>query len=245
VAEIQRGGRENILGLIEMLGLPGSDPDVKPHYALHCVGNLTLQRRDEPARREFAETLAGQLQSDRPKHVRSYLCQELQWAGRKEACPALGSLLADDELVDPAAAALLAIRDGAVEQFRAALPSAKGRCRLAIVQSLGVLKDLESAAALRQAAEDPDREVRMAALWGLANMGDAASAELVTKKADGSQGWERIQAHKACLLLAERLAAAGAKDPSRRIYAHLKQTRTEPSEAYIRDAAERGLSALA
>ena len=44
-----------------MLGKPGSPEDVKPHYALHCLANYTLVRRDEEARKELAETLAEAL----------------------------------------------------------------------------------------------------------------------------------------------------------------------------------------
>ena len=93
IAQIHQGGKPYVLGLIEMLDQPGSEKDVKPHYALHCLANCVLQSRDEQARRDFAEVLAGQLGSDRSKYIRGYLCQELQWAGRRDACPALGKLL--------------------------------------------------------------------------------------------------------------------------------------------------------
>ena len=122
-AEIARGGKENVLGLIDMLAEPGSDADVKPHYALHCVANYALRSRDEKARRDFAEVLAGQLAGNRSKYIRGYLCQELQWAGRKEAVPALAALLADEELVDAAAMALVAIQDGAADAFAPRCPA--------------------------------------------------------------------------------------------------------------------------
>jgi hypothetical protein len=43
--------------------------------------------------------------------------------------------------------------------------------------------------------------------------------------------------------LAERLLAAGKKAESQKIYAHLQKTRSDPSERYIRDAAEKALAA--
>ena len=46
----------------------------------------------------------------------------------------------------------------------------------------------------------------------------------------------------ACLLLAENLLAAGSRKEAVRIYTHLRDTRTEPAEAYVRDAAARGLA---
>lgn len=243
VAEIQQGGKENILGLIEMLVPPGEGDDVKAHYALHCVGVYTCKLDDKKLRREFSDVLASQLGGDRPKAVQAYLCQELQTAGQKEAVPALGKLLTDEELCAPAAMALVAIGVGAAEQFRAALPKTKEKCRLTCLQNLGVLRDVQAADAMKQAVADADADTRIIAAWGLANIGDGSAAELLLAAADKAQGWERIQHTKACLLLAERLLADGRKAESQKIYAHLQKTRSDPSERYIRDAAEKALAA--
>ncbi|MCY2993621.1 MAG: HEAT repeat domain-containing protein [Planctomycetota bacterium] len=243
IAEIQQGGRENILGLIELLVPPGEGDDTKAHYALHCVGNHVLKIKDEKARREFSETLAAQLGGQRPKPVQAYLCQELQWAGRREATEALGKLLTDADLCEPAALALVAIHDGAAEQFRAALPQAKGKCRLNVIQGLGAVRDAQSVDGLKPALGDPDREVRLAAGWGLAQIGDASSVDALLKAADAEPGWERIQATKHCLVLAEKLLAAGKKAEATKIYSRLRDTRQQPSEAYVRQAAEKALAA--
>jgi hypothetical protein len=244
IAGIHSGGRENVLGLIEMLAPPGEKDDAKAHYALHCLANHVLKIKEESARRQFSEALASQLGGARPKPVQAYLCQELQWAGRGEAAAALGKLLCDDELCEPAAMALAAIGDGAAEQFRAALPKARGKCRLNVVQGLGTVGDAPSADGLKQALDDPEREVRLAAGWGLARLGDAGSVDLLLKAAGATAGWERIQATKHCLVLAEKLLAAGNKDQARKIYAHLQQTRTDRSERYVRDAAKKALAGI-
>ncbi len=243
VAEIYKGGRENVLGLVEMLGEPGSEANVKPHYALHCLANHVLIIKDERARKELSETLAAQLSGDLSKYNKAFLCQELGWAGRREATAALGPLLRDEDLADPAAMALVAIRDGAAEPLRAALANAQGRCRLVILHSLAALADEQSVGAMKAALEDPDGEVRLAAGAGLANVGDAGSADLLLKAADVEPGWERIQATKHCLVLAEKLMAAGKRDPARKIYKYLRDTRSDPSEEYVREAAEKALAA--
>jgi len=155
--------------------------------------------------------------------------------------PALGKLLLDEDLVEPATLALTAIQDGAAEQFRAALPKAQGKCRRNILQGLGALSDQESAGALRQALKDADPEIRLVAGWGLARMGDLDSVGLLADAADTASGWERIKATQHCLVLAEKLAAADRKQEASRIYRHLIDTRAEPGEAYIREAATRGL----
>jgi HEAT repeat protein len=242
-AQIQQGGRESLLGVIDLLAAPGEGDDVKARYALRCVGVLVGGLEDRRHREEFTAALASQLGGDRPKPVQAFLCEELQFAGTATAVPALGKLLLDEELCDAAAMALSAIGTGAGEQYRAALPKAKGRCRLVIVQNLGVVRDTASAESLRSALDDSDREVRLAAGWALARMGDAGAVDRLVA-ATASEGWERIQATKHCLLLAEALAAAGKKDLAAKIYGHLKSSRTEAHERYVREAAERGLAAI-
>lgn len=244
IAEIHQGGRENVLGLIDMLVPPGEGEDYKAHYALHCLGNHTLKIKDENARRQFAEALASQLGGDRPKPVQAYLCQELQWGGRGEAVAALGKLLTDEDLVEPATMALVAIRTGAAEQFRAAWPKTQSKCRLNVIHGLAALADPQAAGIFREALKDEDREVRIAAGAGLAAVADAADADALLKAANAPAGWERIQAAKHCLVLAEKLAAAGKQPEASKIYRQLRDSRTEPSEKYIRDAADKALAAV-
>jgi hypothetical protein len=243
VSEINEGGRKSLLALIDMLVEPGRGDDVKPHYALHCLAVRMCKPDEEKSRRVFTKTLAMQLGGDRPKAVQKYLIRQLQVAGDKEVVPALGKMLQDEELYEPAAQAIVAIGDGAAGQLRNALPKAKGKMKLTIIQNLGVLRDAESVDALKKAIGDEDREIRLAAGWALANIGDAGSVDLLLKAADAEGTYERVKATKACLLLAERLLEAGKKEPAEKIYTHLRDTRSGPDEAYIRAATEKGMDA--
>jgi hypothetical protein len=246
VAEIHRGGRKYLIAIIDMLVPPGQGNDVKAHYALHCLALHVCKLDDDRPRRRFARALASQLGGDRPKAVQRYLVQQLQVAGGKEVTGTLGKLLTDKELCEPAAQALVAIGDGAAEQLRDAMPKAGGKCRLTIVQNLGVVRDTRSVPALRQVRlrrSDEDRELRLAAVWGLANIGDSGSVDILLRAADTKDTYERTKATKACLLLAEKLLAAGEKNQAAKIYAHLRDTRNDSAEKYIRDVAERQLTA--
>jgi len=246
IAAIAAGGKESVLGLIALLAEPGSAADAKPHYALHCVVNYPLVANNESLRKEICETLASQLENESllPAN-RAYLCQELQWAGRDEACAGLGKVLLNDDLTDAAATSLIAIGgERAAAQLRAAAPRATGKARLNLIDALAVLSDPESAAIFQQTLADSDREVRLAAAAGLGQLGQADSAESLLKAADVAQGWERTQLTKSCLVLAEKLAAAGNKPAAKRIYERLHTTRTGKSEQHIRDAAQRGLAAI-
>ena len=243
ITEIHKGGRGSIIALIDMLVEPGKGDDVKPRYALGCLAVYVCKVQDKSHRRAFADTLASQLGGDRPKAVQGYIVRLLQVAGGRQVAPALGKLLCDEQLCEYAAQALTAIGDGAAEQFRDALPKATGKCRLTIVQNLGVVRDSKSAGALRKMASDADRDIRLAAAWALANIGDAGSAKILLKAADTQDAYERIKVTQACLVLAEKLLTADKKTEAMKIYTHLRDTRTDETEKYVRDAAERALTA--
>lgn len=110
IADIHNGGRENILGLIDMLVEPGKGDDVKAHYALHCLGLHICNIGDARAKRRYGAALASQIGGDRPKGVQAYLIQELQSFGGREAIEKLTALAGDKDLAQPAAMALEAIR---------------------------------------------------------------------------------------------------------------------------------------
>ena len=243
IVEIHKGGAQNILGLIDMLVEPGKGDDVKPHYALHVLAVHVCKLEDEKARAEFAKTVASQV-SKKPKGVAKYLIEQLQVAGGPEVVQVLGRALLDPDLCDYACRALEAIEEGATDQLLAALPAVKAKSRLHVVNSLGALAQPQAAPALRGCLKDGDAEIRASAAWGLARIADEAAAEPMLQLADSKQGWERIRETEACLLLAENLAKAGKKDKARAIYTHLRQSRSDPSEAYVREAAERGLATL-
>ena len=247
VGAIAEGGKENLLGLIEMLDEPGSAENAKPHYALHCVINYSLANGDGRLRKEFCDAMASQLENeDILPHNRAYLCEELQWAGRDEACSALGKVLLNEDLTDAAATALAAIGgERAASQLRAAASEAEGKCRRNLIDALAALAEPQSAATFKEALKDKDREVRIAAAIGLANLGQPDAAEPILKAADAAKGWERTQATKACLVLTEKLAANGKKSDAKRIYERLQKTRTGDSEQHVRDAAQLGLTAIA
>jgi hypothetical protein len=242
VTEVLAGGRDVLDDLIGMLVEPGKGDDWKARYALHCLAVHVCRLDDDNARRRFARALASRLGGDTPKGVQKYLIQELQVAGGRGVVARLGEALLDDELCEDAAMALVAIGDGAAEQFRKALPKVSGKSKLTVVQNLGVVRDVQSVDALRQALRDDDREVRLAAGWGLANIGEAGSVDLLIEAADAKDGYERIQATKSCLLLAERLAAAGNRNVAVKVYEHLRRTRKESDETYVCEAAEAGLA---
>src|SRR5690606_27119831 len=109
-----------------------------------------------------------------------------------------------EDVTDAAATALAAIGgERAASQLRQAIGRARGKVRLNLIDALAALADSKSAPTFRDALQDEDREVRIAAAAGLAKLGLPDTVEPLLKAADAAQGWERTQADKACLVLAE------------------------------------------
>ena len=239
VAELRTGGREGVLALVGKL-VDGDPPaDARSRHLLHA---LVINAGTWPAeeRRALADALASTLGGDRPKEVQAFIVRQIQLCGDAAVAPALGKLLADESLSAPASAALLAIREGAGDQFRAALTNAKGRPRLDAIQSLGALGDAASADAFKKLLTDEDRDTRLTAGWALANVGDAGAAEALLKASE-AQGYERIAMTKACLLLAERLSAGQSRVEGAKLYKRIRDARTGESERYVREIAEKAL----
>lgn len=241
------GGREAIAELVGLVHDP-ADSDFKNYkagYVLHGLAIYVGRPGQEAKRLVFVETVAEQLgQSGASKGVKALLIRELQVAGGSEVVNALAKQLQDEELCEPATQALLAIKDGASGPLLKALSSAQGKNRITVIQALGMLKEAGAREDLTASLADNDPNVRIAAAWALANLPSPNSWQALLKMADGSENWERIQATKSCLLLAEKAAASGDKTVAKNIYTHLRDTRKDKSEEYIRAIAEKSLVAL-
>ena len=247
-AEILSGGRESIgelLGLVREAG-DADFNNYKAGYLLHGLVIYCGHTGQEDARKLLAEVLSTELSSAKhSKPVKGFFIRELRLIGGTEVVKAIAGQLLDDELCGDATQALLTIRDGAAPHLRSALDKSKGRNRVTILQALRSLQDNESTAAFERALADDDPDVRQAAAWALAGLGQPGAVDVLIKFADGAEGSARIEATDACLRLAERLSDAGkAPEAARRIYTHLRDTRTDRSERHVREASERALGAV-
>jgi hypothetical protein len=246
--EVLAGGRGALVDLIGQIQEPGKDDDWRARYLLHGLALYACQPGGRQHQPLVVEALILGLDADLPVEARGFLIRELQVAGSvkasKRIAEALGKRLTDDDLCEPAAQALLAIREGAAGEFRKALGAAQGKNRATIIQALGVLGDRQSVGALKQALADSDPDTRLAAAFALAASGDASAADPLLKAADVADVWERDQVSNFCLLLAEKLVAAGRKDDAKRIYQRLRD-RKRPEDRHVKQAATIGLLSTA
>ncbi len=178
----------------------------------------------------------------------------MQWIADAQAVAAVGAVLTDSRLGADAAAALVAIGgDAAAGQLRAAWPKSEGASRQTILHALAALSHAGARRVgldvFRAALGLPDVNLRLIAAWALAEAADADSAGALLKLADApladsGPSIERIKATSACMLLAERLAAADNKKVAAEVYRHLRDTRQAAVEQHVRDAAGKALAAL-
>jgi hypothetical protein len=232
-------GAEGVTGLVDLLKPDAEGGDV---HVRHCLHGQAMRAAGWPEkdRQAFTKALAGTLKEDHPKPAKGFVIRQLQVAGGVEVAVILGEWLLDDELWEDAAQALLAIGDTA-EQFLKALPKAKDKQLLTIVQALGVLKVNNAAERISELVTADDASLRQVAARALADMADAGAVDTLLKAADTAKGFERTKQTGTCLQLAENLLALGRKKDAARIYKHLRDTRKDPDEAHIHEAAEQGL----
>ncbi|HEX8912729.1 MAG TPA: HEAT repeat domain-containing protein [Humisphaera sp.] len=241
LAELEAGGPDAVAGLCGLLVEAKPEADSKARHAIHALVHRAGGAGDAK-RQALGAALAEAAAKDGPAEPRAFLLRQVELCAGKDVAPAIGKLLADEKLAAAATSALLNIREGAAEQFRAALPTVKGRARVGVVQALGTLRDAAAAEAIRPLLAEADADTRTAAAWALANIGDAGSVDAMVKLPAG-EGAERRALSVALVLLGDRLTAAGRAAEARRVYEHVFLTRTGEHEAHFRAAAETGRAA--
>ena len=262
--ELLKGGAETVKTLVALLAEPGKIDDSKIRFAVHGMalyvaragvkeGEALAEQQAE--RKMMADSLLAALADEaRPPIIKAFLIQQLRFCAAKEACEPLGKFLLDEKLCEDATQTLLSIKgEEAAAALRQALPQAKGGCRLTIIQALGVLRDAKSAPEIAKSASDENREIRLAALFALANLGDPAWTELLTKAASVEPPYERSQATNSLLTHARRLIEGNQQPDAEKVYRALFTGRTAPDlvsprnktpeDRHVRCAALRGLAA--
>jgi HEAT repeat protein len=189
---------------------PGEGDDSRPRYAVNALAVCVGRPGAEEERAAFARALIDALGQARDEAVATFLLSQVQLVGKPESIPPLERYLLDERLVGPAAAALLGIGG---PQAEAALLSALGEAprdaRAVLIQSLGDARTREAVPELLLYADNDDEEVRQAALYALANIGDPAAGPVLSKLHVASPLRERRQMPSLFLLYARRLVESG------------------------------------
>src|SRR5436305_4186845 len=87
LAELVRGGREAVTGLVELLARSG---DNRIRHALHALATHVAALQDEDKRRQFAEAVGHTLGGKSPPEVRQFVVRTLQLVRGRQVAAILG-----------------------------------------------------------------------------------------------------------------------------------------------------------
>ena len=233
-----------IRSLCGILVEPGSADDNKARFALHGLAIAVADPGRTTERLRFVNTLGEVLHADSPPRDGAFVIQQLELAGGREAIDVLSRALLQERWCDAAARALLTIGGQDVTTvFLGALPAARGRARITVITALGDLNDQTSVSAMLKDAAGDQRELRLAALYGLARSGDPRAADALLKATQAGSWYEQSRATDLLLVYGARLAETQRADEAARICRDLLATRNSPGDTHVRCAALHGLAA--
>ena len=193
----------------------------KVEYAVHGLAMYSGRPGADADKKIFVTAVVADLAKVKPE-TRGFLIRELQTARGTDAAAAIGAFLLETENSEYAAQAEVAFgNDAAVEAVRTALPKAEGKMRVTLAQAAGNLRDAKAVALLTPLAKSEDRDLRMAAIAALGNIGDAGSADLLLKAVTSTSSYEGQAALDAVVKLGLSCEAAKDTATADKIYAAL------------------------
>jgi len=189
--------------------------------------------------REMEKGLLSVLTSSDAKRAgKQWACRQLSLIGTEISIPILGKMLTDEETSDMARYALERIPSPEVNRtLREALPKAKGKMKVGVINSLGQRRCPKAVGALGELAGSSDSMVADAALAALGQIATADAAKVLAtkKKLSGKLQMVALDSYLRC---ADQMVADGKKPQALKIYKEL-QDKSLPKP--IQTAALRGM----
>ena len=208
--------------------------------ALTEISDRVRQAHGSPAElRRIEEGLLEVLDSDAKRAGKQFVCRQLSIIGTRRSVPALGKMLTDAETSDMARYALERIPGTAVnEALRKALPKARGKAKVGIINSLGQRRDKRAVRGLSRLVGNRDQTIAAAAAAALGRIAGSGATKALAKAKDETSGKLRMSVLDAYLRCADQLADQGNKTQALAIY---KELQKEDMPKPIRTAALRGV----
>ncbi len=232
--EILKLAPDGLKELCSLVTPPQKTDDAGARYAVHGLVLYTKRPGGQADRAKVEKALLDALAAAKDADLKVFFIEQLQLGGSDAAVDAIGALLGEERFCDPAAQALTRIgTPRCVELIRNALPDAKGKRLVTIVQALGALADKLSVKTILPYAADKDQTLRRTAWFSLANIGDASAVGALKAAANSTGRYERALGTKYYLLLASRLAEGGEKGEAEGICLELLDTRTDPADGNV------------
>ena len=236
--EILRLGKDGILSVCRLLVPPGEADDSRVRFALGGLTTYVNQTGKEDLRKLYAKAVIKALDSASDKNVKAFLIRQLQRCGKKESVRSLKKYLSDPRLSEQVVLALLTIGSFEAETvLLRSLNSVPQNNKASIIKALGELRSQRAVGKILKVSSIRDRELRSAAHFALANIGDPRAEDVLNKVAIAAGPYERAQAPSLYLLFAQRLAEHGQKQLCLNICRELIQSYMSPQESHVACAA--------
>jgi len=163
--------------------------------------------------------LIGVLTSNAPKGDQAMACKRLAIYGTEQAVPALGPLLADEELASWARIALEAIPGPAADgALREALGTLEGRLLIGTINSIAVRRDGRAVGALAKKLDASNADVASAAAVALGHIGGAEAVRALEPRLANAPGGVRSAVAEGLILCAERCLAQDESAQAMKLY---------------------------
>lgn len=194
-----------------------------------------------PVQREALESILLNFLSQPNASFRTHYValSVLSMMGTERSIPQLQALLPNEQLSQMACNVLEKLPPApATRALVAALPQARGRTKLGLINCLGVCGDTQALPALTALLQSGDTEQACAAAVALGRTGSAKAIDALRAFKDSGSNAARLAGTDACLRLAEQLTARGQVDEALGLYQGLASPN---NPAHVQTAAFRGL----
>ncbi len=187
IAKLADLKEEELIGLATLLKPAAEGANATTEYALSGLTGYVSSPGKDPLRKKVALAYAKALSVNKDSEAQSFILSQLQSIAHDESIPYIAPLLSDSRLVDPASRALVGIgSDAAKKALTVALVDAKQENAAFLLGALGYLKEVKALSTITSYANSKNANIRKAAYFALASIGDPSSADLLTKIADES-----------------------------------------------------------
>lgn len=237
--EIDQLGKDGLTKLIAGLSAPGKGNNATLEYAIGGYSAYVSQTGKSYQRGQAVLAYCTALNSATDKQVKSFLISQLELVGKDDAVSCLQSFLNDEQLADPASRALVKVNTAAAQAaLLAALPTAPGAAKLAVIEALGLSRNKAAVPALNALANSNDPQLSKVTLSALAHIADPASADLLTAAAAQSNyQYEERGATSALLVYAGNLLKDGNNTLAASVVKKLHEDAKAAEQLHTRTAA--------
>jgi HEAT repeat protein len=212
--------------------------DRRPLEQLEALAAQSVKNPEQ--RKEIASKLAALLPSEMSFEGKDFILRTLYLMGTPAEIPAVAKLLPDEKFSHMSRYVLESMATPqATAAIREALPAAKGRPLLGIVNSLGNLRDIQSIQPLAAMLKSEDEQLASAAAGALGRIGTPEAAKALSSVDTPARARVNDAIADAKIRCADQLLADGKSQDAIAIYESCRKSESVPVP--VRIAAARGL----